>query len=695
MHISSRSRLLIIACGALALLPAAPFEAQAGNRAFVQQQSLYPVRKRVPVYRTPTFAFQRRAMPAPHYSVPNMRVIRRYPATRPTPFLTHQIPTRPVISHPSPGLTRYSLPARAKPVPKAATAHAPSLPSHRAPVVIGHFNSLKPSANRTATGRATVRAKPTTQSAHVNPTTPSVSSLRLKRSSLAKSTGPASTSQPTYSYASPTQPAPPPMTFRAPGSWTSLPPSGTQPTTAGSNAGPAPASPTAASSTSVPQPKVTISNVTSSTTGPVPGPAASTTNPAAPATSPVYTFTQTKYGTVEVFQNGQRIGTGTAQYAAQYGYNGPGVNQPASPVPMAPAITTGTVTTPSGAVVDVGSGRLISPPPATGTQVVPVISNGSNGSPCSVTSSGNGWISTCGNSAVAGFGPNSMQAAGIVPTLPQSQILNSWNSPQAAPTMSASPAPVTYSHVPQGVSQPSFSLSVGQPPPMSNNVWSLSSLAMTPTNQQQGMSQQSTIDPGHWGFVAQGGSPFRGSPVPRQPTATGSPLALAGQGALESIEYIGQKNEQLLSSPLGAAIVDAGASAGGIAAKLVPGPVGRGLERLGYAKTGADAIRAYQTGGNWDAGQVVAKDIGKEAITNYAMKVGAQNAVRTAATEGILAAPAVAGTAVVYGVLGLATLGVSYEFGSYYVAPLVAPAIGTWMFDRDQQFLGGRLFTPR
>ena len=77
------------------------------------------------------------------------------------------------------------------------------------------------------------------------------------------------------------------------------------------------------------------------------------------------------------------------------------------------------------------------------------------------------------------------------------------------------------------------------------------------------------------------------------------------------------------------------------------------------------------------------------------MKVGAQNAVRTAATEGILAAPAVAGTAVVYGVLGLATLGVSYEFGSYYVAPLVAPAIGTWMFDRDQQFLGGRLFTPR
>ena len=456
MHFSTRSRLLAVACGALALLENSAFEAQAGNRAFVQQQNVYPVRKRVPIYRAPTFAFQRRAMPVPHYSVPNMRVIRRYPAARPTPYLTHQIPTRPVISHPSPGLTRYSLPARAKAVPKTAAALAPSLPSHKAPVVIGHFNSLKPSTNRTAPGRLPSPAKPASQSAQVNPNPPSGSTLRQKRSSMARATGPVSTPEPKYTYASPTQPASPPMTFKAPGSWTSIPASGSQTQTSPPNAGPAPGNSTAASS-GVPQSNVVISNVTTLTTGPAPGPAASTTNPAVSATSPGYTFNQTPYGTIEVSQNGQRIGTGTAQYAAQYGYNGPGVNQPASSVPIAPAITTGPVTTPSGAVVDAGSGRLISPPPATSTQPVTVTGNGSNGSPCSFTSSGNGWTSTCGNSALAGFGPNSMQAAGIVSTPPQSQISNSWGSTQVSQTVIASPALPTYTKLSPVVSQPTFS----------------------------------------------------------------------------------------------------------------------------------------------------------------------------------------------------------------------------------------------
>jgi hypothetical protein len=45
--------------------------------------------------------------------------------------------------------------------------------------------------------------------------------------------------------------------------------------------------------------------------------------------STTYSFKETAYGTVEVYENGQRIGTGTPQYAAQFGY-APGSAPPAS-----------------------------------------------------------------------------------------------------------------------------------------------------------------------------------------------------------------------------------------------------------------------------------------------------------------------------------------------------------------------------
>lgn len=81
-----------------------------------------------------------------------------------------------------------------------------------------------------------------------------------------------------------------------------------------------------------------------------------------------YTFSQTPNGTVQVLQNGKLISTTTPQFAAQqYGYQIPSGYKPSTPrVPTPPPITSGNFTTPSGAVIDVGTGKLMSPPPREG-----------------------------------------------------------------------------------------------------------------------------------------------------------------------------------------------------------------------------------------------------------------------------------------------------------------------------------------
>jgi hypothetical protein len=48
------------------------------------------------------------------------------------------------------------------------------------------------------------------------------------------------------------------------------------------------------------------------------------------APSPAYTFSPTSYGTIQVFENGKLIGTGTASFAQQYGYQPPSLSTPTS-----------------------------------------------------------------------------------------------------------------------------------------------------------------------------------------------------------------------------------------------------------------------------------------------------------------------------------------------------------------------------
>lgn len=78
---------------------------------------------------------------------------------------------------------------------------------------------------------------------------------------------------------------------------------------------------------------------------PQPSPTASVvpSAPVAPSlpTTPTYTFAQTPDGNVAIYKNGQLVSTSTPQYAAQFGYTGPGATAPVSnynqPTPPSPS----------------------------------------------------------------------------------------------------------------------------------------------------------------------------------------------------------------------------------------------------------------------------------------------------------------------------------------------------------------------
>lgn len=89
-----------------------------------------------------------------------------------------------------------------------------------------------------------------------------------------------------------------------------------------------------------------------SMTSPRPPAAPAAPPPSSSSSSPKYTFAQTPHGTVEVLQDGKRIGTGTAEYAAQYGYKPPGASGSQPGTAVAP---------PASTIAGVAPG---SPPPA-------------------------------------------------------------------------------------------------------------------------------------------------------------------------------------------------------------------------------------------------------------------------------------------------------------------------------------------
>mgnify|MGYP001156648914 CR=1 FL=1 len=127
-----------------------------------------------------------------------------------------------------------------------------------------------------------------------------------------------------------------------------------------------PSNPSQTTATSTPP---NAGQTTSNQTAAISPPSTATAGNAAPSPSPAqsrYSFSPTSYGTVEVFQNGQRIATTTPQYAAQqYGYQ---TKVQANPQTSSPPITSGNVTTPSGAVINATTGQLISPPPKSASQ---------------------------------------------------------------------------------------------------------------------------------------------------------------------------------------------------------------------------------------------------------------------------------------------------------------------------------------
>jgi hypothetical protein len=98
-------------------------------------------------------------------------------------------------------------------------------------------------------------------------------------------------------------------------------------------------------------------------------PSASTQPPTPSSSSSQYTFAQTPYGTIEVFQGGKRIGTGTAEYAAQYGYKPPGSSGSQMGTAVAP---------PANAVVAPGSPSPAQPSTSQTSSTAAVPSQGQN-----------------------------------------------------------------------------------------------------------------------------------------------------------------------------------------------------------------------------------------------------------------------------------------------------------------------------
>lgn len=265
-----------------------------------------------------------------------------------------------------------------------------------------------------------------------------------------------------------------------------------------------------------------------------------TGQPSSATAAPTYTFAPTPSGTIEVFQNGQRIGTGTAQYAAQYGYRGTGSALPANP---APALTSGTPTTPSGAVVDIASGKLIFAPPATGSGS----NTAANGAPCTAWGSFDNSSSSsgtrCGNVGTGSF--------------------SSIDSPAPAAAVPAG----TWKSVPVSANNPVA--------PPATTIQTTTTLALQPP----------------------GGGTTNSSPV-AYPTAFADPRIVsdnqkkvnAGEtgigGIMIAARAVSDENLKLLQMPLGQTLVDTGAAAGGA---FVPKPLSLGSDVVTLATAASDA----------------------------------------------------------------------------------------------------------
>jgi hypothetical protein len=97
------------------------------------------------------------------------------------------------------------------------------------------------------------------------------------------------------------------------------------------------------------------------------------------APSPTYTFSPTPYGTIQVLQNGKLIGTGTASYAAQYGYqpqSQPNQTLQAAPVRVGISTPAKPATTSQSSVSagQISSTRLPTPAGSTAATTSPTLS---------------------------------------------------------------------------------------------------------------------------------------------------------------------------------------------------------------------------------------------------------------------------------------------------------------------------------
>jgi hypothetical protein len=171
-----------------------------------------------------------------------------------------------------------------------------------------------------------------------------------------------------------------------------------------------------------------------------------TQQPSSPAPStPVYTFKVTPSGTVQIFQNGTPISTGTPQYAAQFGYTGPGYNAPlsSSPAQAAPPPTSSQtfyIQSGTGAQLTADQIRSGTFPPGTffiqsgtGAQVTQAQLLGTTSSSAGTSSSANVSSSGQGNAPASGL-TNLLNQALAPPSMNTSETTPATNSQALTPS---------------------------------------------------------------------------------------------------------------------------------------------------------------------------------------------------------------------------------------------------------------------
>jgi hypothetical protein len=160
--------------------------------------------------------------------------------------------------------------------------------------------------------------------------------------------------------------------------------------------------------------------------------------------------------------------------------------------------------------------------------------------------------------------------------------------------------------------------------------------------------------------------------VPASPFVTANAVSTSATVAAGGLA----NTTQTIVSKIAVDTVTAGI--GGAASAISPGGIVYGI---GQVNTAASFYSALQSGGGFGLANAAAKEGLTIVATGAGQAIGASAAVAGAEAAGSAAMATAIGGAALGGGLAAGVAVGSYEFGQYVIAPMVAPTLGSLMFD--------------